>query len=189
MRGRLPLLHLLSLSGIPSLSAGEITTALVGPVDTELTGSPVAVTHGACTIGPEGIIIAVVGARLGGGNGLARGEVDRLVARKGQGADDSRQGNCHGGEGDHLCRSGGLSCKRTWVMMIRDGFLARSGGTASSASLYLSLHLDGYPSPFSDERQGLEGPVLPMEYSLKPPSPALANQPVQGYAKSGRETR
>lgn len=83
-------------SGVPSFSTNKISS-VAGPADSVLTTSFVGVGDITGPISPEGVVVAVVGAR-GAWGPSAYAE---KLAGSGEGSDDGRNGNEEGGEGYH----------------------------------------------------------------------------------------
>jgi hypothetical protein len=93
-----------SRSGVPALSTDKVAAA--GPVHAVGSGVAVGVGDLGATIGPPGVVAAVVGAsRRGGalaGNKVARRTGGQVSGGSGDGTGGSNSRGDDGGEGDHF---------------------------------------------------------------------------------------
>ena len=80
----------------PALAGSEVTA--VRPGDTVLSSSTIGIVNGTTAVGPEGVVIAVVGSSLAGSDRLALVP----VARNSEGTNYGRARQEQLGEGHHV---------------------------------------------------------------------------------------
>lgn len=102
-------MNILGTAGIPALSGDKVAAVL--PLDAILAAVAVAVAHIAAVIGPEGVVIAVVGASLGAGDRALR-KLDKsgVVAGRSEGR-DGREGEDEKRECNHFACLQRCHCK------------------------------------------------------------------------------
>ena len=94
------LLNILGTARTPAFSGDKVAAVL--PLDAILATIAVGVAHIAAVVGPEGVVVAVVGASLGAGD-IPLCKLDKSRARGSEGARDGRDGEKEDGrEGMHF---------------------------------------------------------------------------------------
>lgn len=95
-------IHLLGTTRVPTLSTGEVTAVLVGPIDGILTTGAVGVGDRSGSVRPERVVVAVVSTCLRRGDRLALGEIARHVTRQGRDAHNGKEAEGQRSERHHL---------------------------------------------------------------------------------------